>query len=537
MVALIFCPQKGVIMKKKLLTIIIALLAVITCAFGLAACSKSNESNKPQWGEEYSVATAYAQAQSLGYTGTLDEFIASISGKDGTNGKDGLGIKEVTFNKDNELVITLTDNTTLNIGKLPPCKHSLGKSVTITGADCYTIGIEYRECSYCGYKDYTFTPSTHLEVIDNAVEPTCTEKGKTEGTHCSLCNRVLVAQTEIPAKGHTWDDNFCTTCKVDFGGTKKLSWQLYNDNGYILTGLNNCTSKQIVIPSTYNGLPVSKISTTAFKDNTQITNISLPDSLLDIAAADFDGCTNLQYNVYKNVKYLGNATNPYLALIEPTELPITALNIHKDTKIIANTPLGGILKNVYFEGNLATWCTIKGANNVLSSTRTLYINNQALAGVLTIPNTVTYIGDHAFYDCNALTSVNIPDSVTKICESAFSGCSVTSATIGNGVTSMGGQVFYGCSSLESVTLGNSLTEISYAAFAFCNNLTDITISDSVTVIAATAFSHCYKLENIIYKGTKEQWAAIRKNFQWDIETGDFIITCTDGKLDKSGNEI
>ena len=57
----------------------------------------------------------------------------------------------------------------------------------------------------------------HTEVIDAAVEPTCTEPGKTEGKHCSVCNAILVAQTEIPAKGHTWTAASCTeprTCSV-----------------------------------------------------------------------------------------------------------------------------------------------------------------------------------------------------------------------------------------------------------------------------------------------------------------------------------
>ena len=51
----------------------------------------------------------------------------------------------------------------------------------------------------------------HTEVIDPAVEPTCTEPGKTEGKHCSVCNEVLVEQAEVPATGHRWDDGKITT--------------------------------------------------------------------------------------------------------------------------------------------------------------------------------------------------------------------------------------------------------------------------------------------------------------------------------------
>ena len=60
-------------------------------------------------------------------------------------------------------------------------------------------GQHSRTCSKCGY---TQTES-HTEVIDEAKEATCTETGKTEGKHCSVCNTVTVAQQEIPAKGHT----------------------------------------------------------------------------------------------------------------------------------------------------------------------------------------------------------------------------------------------------------------------------------------------------------------------------------------------
>ena len=51
----------------------------------------------------------------------------------------------------------------------------------------------------------------HTEVTDEAVAPTCTTDGKTEGSHCSVCNAIFVAQQTIPANGHSWNDGEVTT--------------------------------------------------------------------------------------------------------------------------------------------------------------------------------------------------------------------------------------------------------------------------------------------------------------------------------------
>ena len=73
-----------------------------------------------------------------------------------------------------------------------------------TDAVCEKGGTIIYECTRCkATKQETIPPTGHREEIDAAVEPTCTEKGKTEGKHCSVCGKVLVAQEEIPAKGHT----------------------------------------------------------------------------------------------------------------------------------------------------------------------------------------------------------------------------------------------------------------------------------------------------------------------------------------------
>ena len=95
---------------------------------------------------------------------------------------------------------------------------------------------------------------------------------------------------------------------------------------------------------------------------------------------------------------------------------------------------------------------------------------------MTIPNSVTSIGDYAFFCCFGLTSVTIGNSVTSIGESAFAYCSgLTSVTIPNSVTAIGGYTFSGCSGLTSVTIPNSVTSIGEYAFADCSGLTSVVV--------------------------------------------------------------
>ena len=114
-----------------------------------------------------------------------------------------------------------------------------------------------------------------------------------------------------------------------------------------------------------------------------------------------------------------------------------------------------------------------------------------------ISHGVTQIGDHAFYSCSSLTSINIPSSVTSIVDYAFSGCSsLTSINIPSSVTSIGHDAFSGCSSLTSITIPSSVTLIGGGAFERCSSLTSINIPSSVTSIGDYAFSGCSSLTSI-----------------------------------------
>ena len=116
---------------------------------------------------------------------------------------------------------------------------------------------------------------------------------------------------------------------------------------------------------------------------------------------------------------------------------------------------------------------------------------------VTIPNSVTSIGEGAFRECSSLTNVTIPTSINSIGNYAFYGCtSLTSVTVPNSVTSIGHNVFYGCTSLTSVTIPNSVTSIGESAFRGCSSLTNVTIPNSVTSIGYFAFYGCTSLTNV-----------------------------------------
>lgn len=281
--------------------------------------------------------------------------------------------------------------------------------------------------------------------------------------------------------------------------------------------------ESIVIPASVRGIPVTEIKKEAFYKCSEITSVTIPDSVKGIGKSAFYGCSGLtsvtipgsvkmigdwafrecggliSVSIPDGVTEIGEYAFFYCPELTSVTIPgsVTKMgsNVFRDCKKLTSvTILDGAIEIGW---NAFMGCT--GLTLVTLPDSVTKIDDRAFYGCtrltsVTIPGNVTEIGDDAFKGCSGLTSVSIPDGVTKIGDGAFSYCrGLSSVTIPDGVTEIGRNAFFGCNGLTSVTIPDSVTEIGQNAFKSCSGLTSVTISDNVTTIGDCAFEGCYKL--------------------------------------------
>ena len=122
---------------------------------------------------------------------------------------------------------------------------------------------------------------------------------------------------------------------------------------------------------------------------------------------------------------------------------------------------------------------------------------------VTIPSSVTEIGEYAFKSCKKITEIEIPDSVTKIKWEAFKDCSdLTNVKLSKSLTEMWNSTFANCNSLTEIEIPKSLDKVSTygfaseGAFANCDNLKTVRFEEGTTQIAINLFNSCTGLEEI-----------------------------------------
>jgi len=213
----------------------------------------------------------------------------------------------------------------------------------------------------------------------------------------------------------------------------------------------NChknASGELVIPSSYEGKPVTRIGKRAFKDCSMLTSVTIPDSVTSIGASAFTNCSSLtSVTIPESVTSIGDYAFSRCSSLTSVTIPESVTSIG--------------------------YAAFSRCSSLTS---------------MTIPESVTSIGNEAFFACSSLTSVTIPDSVTSIGLGAFGNCkSLTSVTLGSSLTRIGDYAFYGCSSLTSVTIPESVTSIGWSAFQNCSSLTSITFEGDALSLGVDVF--------------------------------------------------
>lgn len=170
------------------------------------------------------------------------------------------------------------------------------------------------------------------------------------------------------------------------------------------------------------------------------------------------------------------------------------VNIPAEVSVDGQTyPVTAIADGAFRNCASLTSVTIPGTVNSIGNYA--FKNCTALTAI-SIPSSVKRIGYGAFMDCNSLKSVNMVAGLEEIGYYAFAYCDrLGNVNIPNTVTSMGDGAFY-LSGVKKVDTGNGLDTVNYCAFIYCPLLTDVTIGDGVKVIKTGAFYGCPQLETV-----------------------------------------
>ena len=253
------------------------------------------------------------------------------------------------------------------------------------------------------------------------------------------------------------------------------------DNATITAYKGNATA--VVIPEKLDGYTVVAIGNGAFRNNTNLRAVTIPDTVTSIGDSAFYGCKRLSdVKLSAGLTFLGP-----IAFGNCTSL--TSITIPKSLKA-AGTFNGGPFLNCSALKN------VKLEQGISSVPEYLFFRCTGLESIK-IPDSATSINKYAFAECTALQNVEIPDSVTQIGYHAFSGCTdLKGIVLPNSLAEIQESAFSDCTVLEKIEIPDSVTRIETWAFDGCKKLSDVRLSAGLTYLGGVAFGNCTSLTSI-----------------------------------------
>ncbi len=390
---------------------------------------------------------------------------------------------------------------------------------------------KYGEVMITGYKGYL---SSKLEIPSVIDQCPVTDIGSGAFEGCKRLTSVTIPGSVVDIRSNAFAD--CTALKSvtiedgverirdgAFSGCTKLTEAVIPDSVTEIgkNAFAACTS----LTSVTIGSGVGSIGDEAFSGCSALTSVTIPDSVTDSGTYVFKDCTGMTAAV------IGNAVTLIDSGMFEGCTALTSVSFGESVNEIGSNAFfncGSLTEAILPDGVTgigdSAFSGCIGLNRIVIPNSVKSIGKDVFAGctairyaampagaISSVPKISLQtaviggsggIGDRAFYDCGALTSVTVENGVTSIGDHAFYYCmNLTSLTLPDGVTSIGDSAFYYCMNLTSVTLPDTVTSIGQDAFYGCASLTSVTIPKSVTYIGIGAFNNCFDLTSVTFEYT------------------------------------
>lgn len=302
---------------------------------------------------------------------------------------------------------------------------------------------------------------------------TCTQKAV-----CEVCS-----QTYFGLGLHNFENDTCTVCSL--GASTGLEYELRADGcSYIVTGIGECLDTELIIPSTYNGLPVIEIKERAFSDNDKINSLIISDSIVVIGKMAFLDCDNLyRVVVGKKVSYIWEDAFDYCNHL--VEVINKSNNITIESWIFEyGNMLGYHAVSIFNSGDVYVNRFTNDDDYIVYTAKNgekILVRYEGVDTNIVIPSYIDSIWGDAFIDNDEIKSVVIPDSVECIGAWSFFGCdNLTFVKIGDGVVKIESHAFADCKKLEKIIVGGKVEVIGDDAFIRCDGLTEVYFKEDVS---------------------------------------------------------
>lgn len=514
---------------KKRMVILLALVACVTMAFSvLSACNKEHE---------HTLTHVDAVAATCTETGAVEYWYCTECGKN-------FGDAEATQ--------PITQVKTEALG------HAYGEWEVVEPATCTEDGLQKQTCTRCGnvVEQPMKAPGHSYGDWVEEYAPTCTEMGLQTRT-CSRCGAV--GERDIPALGHNFVNMTCTRCGAS-QMSDKLEFTRNADGSYTVAGIGTETEKEIYIPNTYQGSPVTAIADRAFYGNDDITGVYFNGGVVTIGDEAFYGCESLKnLQLSDSIMTIGEMAF-YSTQLTSVTLPASVVEIDTNafgfcaSLVSFETPRTNpayqtIDGNLYSKDGkvLIQYAIGKDDDSFAIPEGVETVTREAFASSwlerISVPASVEVLGDRVFGTCTSLETIAVDEknesyraiggdlysydgsvllqyaigksstsflsanTVKRVAAGAFEGAkSLKEVTLSTSLTEIGEGAFRDCTALAKVGLPASLVTIGEEVFRGCTSLKEITIPASVQTIGVGAFQGCTALENAYFEET-EGWSA------------------------------